>query len=94
MADTYEILYKPVPESLSGQPAIDSAPARESSLKSFLGANLASSEKKEIDDEFKKTYPIHKQKASKINKPQPRLIEGYLHEAKDSNAASKAILSV
>ena len=78
MTDSYKVLYNPIPESVSGIPSAvernnsggDSSSS--SALKSFLNQHLASSEKNEIEGEFKKTFPLHKQKVKKIKKPQPR----------------------
>ncbi len=77
MTDSNKVLYNPLPETVSGiQSTMEhNNSAGDSSsiaLKSFLNQHLASSEKNEIEAEFKKTFPLHKQKVKKISKPQPR----------------------
>jgi hypothetical protein len=70
MTDAFKVLYNTIPESLTGKS--DSVTSRDSELKNFLQTHLSSSEKNEIESEFKKTYPLHKQRVGKIKKPQPR----------------------
>jgi hypothetical protein len=78
MTDSFKVLYNPLPEKISGLPDTvkHNTPGEDSSsssaLKSFLTQHLAGSEKNEIESEFKKTFPLHKQKVKKITKPQPR----------------------
>jgi len=77
MTDSYKVLYSTLPETVSGiQSTIEhntsAGDSSSSALKSFLNQHLASSEKNEIEAEFKKTFPLHKQKVKKISKPQPR----------------------
>lgn len=49
-----------------------------SSLKTFLKEQLPRSDQKEINEELKKTFPLHKQKGAKIKKPQPKRKGKYL----------------
>jgi hypothetical protein len=71
MTDAFKALYHPIPESVTGK-STSATSSRDSELKDFLQTHLASSEKNEIESEFKKTFPLHKQKVGKIKKPQAR----------------------
>lgn len=72
MTDSYKILYEPIPDAVSGGSGCETAEIRNVQLKTFLGKHLAESERKEIDEECKKTFPLHRQKVGKIKKPQLR----------------------
>jgi len=52
---------------------------------SFLKEYLPRSDHKEIEDELRKTFPLHKQKGGKIKKPQPKRKGKYLtaHERRN-----------
>jgi ribonuclease P protein subunit POP4 len=49
-----------------------------SGVVSFLIEHLPRSDHKEIEDELKKTFPLHNQKGGKIKKPQPKRKGKYL----------------
>ena len=51
---------------------------KDSRLASFLKQQLPRSDRKEVEGELKKTFPLHKQKGGKIKKPQPRRKGKYL----------------
>ena len=72
MTDSYKVLYEPMPETVGSLQGSDSTLARDSELKSFVADHLSRSEKTEIEAEFKKTFPLHRQRVGKIKKPQPR----------------------
>jgi hypothetical protein len=74
MSDPFKVLYDPLPESVSGRPYSGIIGSGDSELKRFIGDHLSISEKTEVENEFKKTFPLHKQRVGKIKKPQPRLI--------------------
>jgi hypothetical protein len=73
MSDPFKVLYDPLPESVSGRPYTGIIGSGDSELKRFIGDHLSISEKTEVENEFKKTFPLHKQRVGKIKKPQPRL---------------------
>ena len=74
MADPYKVFYEPIPPSVSGIRFSESGTKADPSneLKTFVESHLAVTERKEIDSEFKKTFPLHKLNVNKIKKPQPR----------------------
>ena len=54
------------------------AQEEDSEVVGFLKEHLPRSDHKEIKDELKKTFPLHKQKGGKIKKPQPKRKGKYL----------------
>lgn len=84
LADSYDKLYAEVPTEVTGQGHDSMITGKNNGelLKDFLKKRLPTSDQKEIDQEFKKTFPLHKQpgKGKKIRKPQKprRLGDKYL----------------
>ena len=78
MTDTFKVLYEPIPDAVSGKSRSGSNETKGSELKDYLSEHFSVSERNEIDDECKKTFPLHRQKAGEIKKPQSRY-DHWLH---------------
>lgn len=79
IAEGHDRLYAELPDKIVlPDGALNPSNSARPAVVKFLNTKLQSADKKEIESELKKTFPLHKQKAGKIKKAPPRKSSTYL----------------